>query len=261
MHTASCDRPGMLTDCSHRIVLLVAAALLTSSLHAATLPDFEAIYAQKFGGLHIGTSTLTLTNGDNGSYLYETRSQPDAWVSWFLKDRLHESSRGVFTDTGIRPESYHYLRAGGSKTREANLSFDWEAMTVINNVADSRWEMDIPVGTLDKLVSQLGVMLALGSGETEMVFDIADGGKLKEYRFKLIGHETLEVPAGKFDTVMITRIQDDTSREILVWCAPALSYLPVRIWRREPDDSKYQSDLESFSESLLAKEPEVKNGG
>ena len=236
-------------------MLLMAAAWLTSSLHAATLPDFEAIYIQKYGGLSIGTSTLTLTNGNNRSYLYETHSRPGTWVSWFLKDRLHEFSRGVFTDTGIRPETYHYQRTGGSKTREANLSFDWEAMTVINNVADSRWKMDIPAGTLDKLVSQLGVMLALSSGETEVSFDIADGGKLKEYRFKVIGRETLDVSAGKFDTVKVTRVQDDKDREIVVWCAPALSYLPVRIWRREPDDSEYQSDLESFSKSLRVKQP------
>jgi hypothetical protein len=248
----------MLTGYGHRTLLLVAAALLTASLHAATLPDFEAVYIQKYGGLNIGTSMLTLKNGNNGSYLYEARSWPNDWLSWFLKDRLQESSRGVFTTTGIRPESYHYLRAGGSKTREANLSFDWEAMTVINNVADSRWKMDIPAGTLDKLASQLGVMLALNRGETETVFDIADGGKLKVYRFKVIGRETLEVPAGKFDTVKITRVQDDTSREILVWCAPTLGYLPVRIWRREPDDSEYLSDLESFSESLLVKEREMK---
>ena len=251
----------MLTGCKHKFMLLVAAVLLTSALHAAALPDFEAIYIQKYGGLNIGTSTLTLTNGNNGSYQYESRSWPNAWVSWFLKDRLHESSRGVFTSKGIRPETYHYLRAGGSKRREANLSFDWEAMTVINNVADSRWKMDIPAGTLDKLVSQLGVMLALNRGETEVVFDIADGGKLKEYRFKVIGRETLEVPAGKFDTVKITRVQNDKDREILVWCAPALGYLPVRIWRREPDNSEYQSDLESFSESLRVKEPEAKEPG
>ena len=245
----------MLSCFTHRIMFLITAVLLTSALHASALPDFDATYIQKYGGLTIGSSTLTLTNGNNNSYLYETRSKPSAWVSWFLKGKLQESSRGVFTDTGIRPEAYHYLRAGGSKTREANLSFDWEARTVINNVADSRWEMDIPAGTLDKLVSQLGVMLALGRGETEVVFDIADGGKLKEYQFKVIGRETLEVPAGKFDTVKITRVQNDKNRVIIVWCAPALGYLPVRIWRREPDDSEYQSDLESFSASLRVKKP------
>ena len=35
-----------------------------------------------------------------------------------------------------------------------------------------------------------------------------------------------------------------------VWCAPALSYLPVRIWQREKNDAEYESELAEFSETL-----------
>jgi len=120
-------------------------------------------------------------------------------------------------------------------------------MTVENNVQDSPWKMDIPQGTLDKLVAQLGMMFALGKGENEVTFNIADGGKLKEYRFKVLGHETLELPAGTFKTVKITKLRDNKKRETYFWCAPELNYLPVRIWQREKDEAIYQSDLESFT--------------
>ena len=123
-------------------------------------------------------------------------------------------------------------------------------MRVQNDVADSKWEMDIPAGTLDKLVSQLGMMYALVRGETDITFNIADGGKLKEYRFKVIGKETLELPAGTFETVKVTRLREDKKRETFIWCAPELHFLPVRIWQREKDDADYQSDLESYSHSL-----------
>ena len=107
--------------------------------------------------------------------------------------------------------------------------------------------MDIPAGTLDKLASQLGIMLALGRGETDITFKIADGGKLKDYRFKVLGRETLELAAGRFDTVKITKLRDNKRRETYIWCAPELNYLPVRIWQREKDDAVYQSDLENFT--------------
>jgi hypothetical protein len=110
--------------------------------------------------------------------------------------------------------------------------------------------MDIPADTIDKLASQLGVMLALKQGKKDVTFNIADGGKLKEYRYKVVGHETLEVPAGTFATVKITKLRNNSRRETYVWCAPALNYLPIRIWQRETDDSEYTSDLESFSETL-----------
>lgn len=228
-------------------VLLALAAVAQASVE---LPEFKASYELSRGSMKIGNSTIELATGSNGSYTYKSRSWPVKWVAWFLKDKLYETSRGRFTDHGIRPDNYHYQRTGGRKEREANLTFDWQSMRVHNDVEDSKWEMDVPAGTLDKLVSQLGMMQALDAGQTDITFNIADGGKLKEYRFKVVGEETLETPAGSFATLKITRLRDDNKRETFIWCAPELHYLPVRIWQREKDDAEYRSDLESYSASL-----------
>lgn len=228
-------------------LLLVLLLFSGTAIAATPLHDFKASYELSRGSLKIGNSTIELTTGSNGSYVYQSRSWPVRWVAWFVKDRLHETSRGVITETGIRPDYYHYQRSGGSKEREAKLVFDWKRMMVENNVEDSPWDMEIPAGTIDKLASQLAMMHALASGHEDITFNIADGGKLKEYRFKVIGRETLELPAGTFETVKVTKLRDNKKRETYVWCAPALNYLPVRIWQREKDDSEYQSDLLSFS--------------
>lgn len=237
----------MLTDTIKKSLPVLAAMLLSSVLQAAPLPDFEASYQLKRGNLRIGTMVVELKTATDGSYQYESRSWPARWASWLFKDKLFETSHGHFIDGQVRPDRYHYQRTGGSREREAVLSFDWDNMTVENNVQDSPWKMDIPQGTLDKLVAQLSMMLALGKGKSEVTFNIADGGKLKEYRFKVLGHETLELPAGTFKTVKITKLRKNKKRETYFWCAPELNYLPVRIWQREKDDAIYQSDLESFT--------------
>jgi hypothetical protein len=236
-----------------RTTLKLACLLLATSLwgmaHAAPLPDFSASYELRIGSLRIGSSTISLENGPDGSYLYESRRTPTQLVSWLFKDKLHETSRGTLAGNSVRPDKYHYRRSGG-RERTAELSFDWQTMTVSNQVEDSRWEMEIPAGTLDKLASQLAMMLALRAGETEITFNIADGGKLKEYRFRVVGQETLELPAGTFETVKITKLRKNKKRETYIWCAPALSYLPVRIWQREKNDAEYESELAEFSETL-----------
>ena len=231
-------------------ILLLATALLAPAVQAATLPDFEASYILKRGSLRIGTSTIALQTEVDGGYLYKSHSWPSRWLSWLLKDQLHESSRGSITPAGIRPDKYHYLRSGGSRELKQNLSFDWDEKTVRNHVEGSLWKMDIPAGTIDKLASQLGVMLALQQDKKDVTFNIADDGELEEYRYQVVDHETLEVPAGTFATVKIAKLHDNKKRKTHVWCAPALNYLPVRIWQRETDDSEYTSDLESFSEAL-----------
>jgi hypothetical protein len=231
-------------------LLLLAGLIANTILLAGELPDFEASYILKRGSLHIGSSNIEFRSSNDGSYVYESHSWPTRWVAWLLKDRLHESSRGNIIGDSLRPDAYHYLRTGGSREREADLFFDWKQNLVKNHVEDSLWEMKIPTGTLDKLAAQLGMMLALRQGKDDVTFNVADGGHLKEYRFKVIGHETVEVPAGTFETVKITKLRANKDRITYVWCAPALNYLPVRIWQRETDDAEYSSDLESFSEVL-----------
>jgi Protein of unknown function (DUF3108) len=229
---------------------LLLAASLCGAVHAAPLPDFSASYELRIGSLRIGTSTVSLENRPDDGYRYESHSTPTPLVAWLLRDKLHETSTGTLTGDGVRPDQYHYNRSGGKKERVDELVFDWQSMRVSNAVEGSRWEMDIPAGTLDKLASQLGMMLALDQGKTDITFNIADDNKLKEYRFQVVGKETLELPAGTFETVKILRLRENKNRETFVWCAPALNYLPVRIWQREKDDVEYESDLAEFSESL-----------
>jgi hypothetical protein len=233
-------------------LLLFTGMLMNTAATAAPLPDFEARYRLEQHDLHIGTATITLHTDKQGGYLYEFHSQPVRWVSWFADNELRESSRGEINDSGIRPLQYHYQRSGGNQ-RIARLSFDWQSMSVENDVAGSHWEMDIPPGTHDKLATQLGMMLALDEGEDDVTFTVADGGTLKEYRYRVIGKETLDLPAGTFRTVKVAKLRKDIDQETIIWFAPALHYLPVRIWRRDSDDEEYQSDLENFSRSLWGK--------
>ena len=233
-------------------LLLFSVMLLATAATAASLPDFEAQYRLEQHDVHIGTTTIALQTDEQGHYLYEFHSQPVRWLSWFADNELSERSRGEFHDGSIRPQQYHYERSGGNQ-RIARLSFDWHSMRVKNDVAGSHWEMDILPGTHDKLATQLGMMLALGEGKEDVIFTVADGGKLKEYRYRVVGKETLDLPAGTFRTVKVTKLRKDIDQETIIWFAPALHYLPVRIWRRDSDDEEYQSDLEEFSRSLREK--------
>jgi hypothetical protein len=233
-------------------LLLLAGVLPGVTATGAPLPDFEASYKLEQHNLRIGTASIALHTDKQGHYRYEFRSQQTGWIAWLMNNRLHESSRGETIATGIRPDEYHYQRSGG-RAREAHLLFDWQSMTVENHVADSHWEMDIPAGTLDKLATQLGMMIALGQDRQDVTFTVADGGTLKEYRYRVIGKETLDVPAGTFKTVKVAKLRKDIDQETIIWFAAALHYLPVRIWQRDSDDEEYQSELEEFSHSLRVK--------
>lgn len=232
---------------------LLACCLELPALQAASLPSFTATFQIMRDSLRLGTNEVALTVEENGDYRYESHTWPNSWISWLLKEDLRELSRGIMDDEGIRPLFYRYMRSGRRTTRTAELTFDWKTSTVVNNVDDSRWEMTIPAGTLDKLATQLGIMLELQNGASEKTFAVADGGKLKQYAFQAIGMETVELPAGSFETVKLHRVGDSTQKLTYIWCAPELHYLPVRILQRNEDQSEYRRELEDFSESLRIK--------
>jgi hypothetical protein len=232
--------------------LLMVAGLTAAVSLAAPLPDFEATYRLEQHKLRIGTATIALHTDKQGNYQYEFRSSPTRWVSLFSNRSLYESSRGELGAGGIRPEQYDYRRSG-DRQRNARLAFDWSTMVVENDVAGSHWKMDIVPGTVDKLATQLGMMIALGEGKQDVTYSVADGGSLKEYRYRVIGKETLDLPAGTFRTVKVVKLRKDIDQQVVIWFAPELHYLPVRIWRRDSDDEEYTSDLEKFSRSLWGK--------
>jgi Protein of unknown function (DUF3108) len=231
-------------------VWLLGCVLAVPALRAASLPSFDATFQIMSGGLRLGTNEVSLSVEGNGDYRFESHTWPSSWISWLLKEDLRELSRGILDRAEIRPLFYQYQRSGRRSTRNAELTFDWQNSTVVNNVADSKWEMSIPAGTLDKLSTQLGIMLELQNGATEKTFAVADGGKLKQYAFQVIGTETVELPAGRFEAVKLSRLGVSAEQLTYIWCAPDLHYLPVRILQRKKDQSEYRRELERFSESL-----------
>lgn len=224
----------------------LATSLWTASVRGAgeiPLPLFNAEYSLKRNGITLGTSTRSLTAAKDGSYIYASTTQATGIIAWFVKDRIDEYSRWIFDGTQIRPLEYVYSRYGGDKTRHVNLKFDWQHHIVINTIDGEPWRMEIPPNAQDKLVYQLAIMYDLLNGKKNLKYKIADGGKLKDYAFAIEGEEVLNTALGKIKTVRIQRIGD--RRDTTVWCAPQLSYLPVRLQQQDIDGSDLTMQLTS----------------
>ena len=232
-----------------RLLLLSLLLLAAGQPVAAPFPDFEVHYNLQYENMRVGEAVYRLQR-QNGAFLYESRSRPVGIAAWFRKDRVEERSLWTWREERIRPDQYRYQRTGGRSDRNAELTFDWEALRVENRVAGHPWEMDIPPDALDKMVVTLVLMRDLAMGRRDVEYAIADGGSLKTYRFKVVGEETVETPAGTFDTLKLERLREDNTRYTALWCAPELNYLPVKLLQRESDDRLVTSELRSVTDSL-----------
>lgn len=232
-----------------RTLALAVCVLLSAPLLAADLPgNFTAHYALSLNSFNLGESRVSLDAQGNNRYLYRSHTRSTGVAKLFRNDTVRESSLFTLHNERLRPLEYRFDHTGDKKGRHALLKFDWPAQKVSNTVEGHTWEMKIPEDALDKLVVQLAVMMDLDSGQKQLTYAIADGGKLKEYRFAVIGEETVRVPAGEFATLKLERLRKDNDRTTYFWCAPSLGYLPVRIQQIENEDGvTYLSELKQTS--------------
>lgn len=229
----------------HLLMVTLISLSLSTGLRAGTVPDdFTAIYAISLNNFVIGESEIKLEAQPKSQYLYTSNTRSIGIARLFRSDVVQESSRFDLHRKHIRPLEYRFDHTGSKKQRHALLNFDWKKMEVSNTVEGHTWEMEIPQNALDKLVVQIAVMMDLAADKDKLVYDIADGGKLKEYSFAVVDKETIRVPAGEFEALKIERIRKDNDRTTYLWCAPSLNYLPVRIEQIEhEDDVTYLSEL------------------
>lgn len=212
-------------------MLLLAALLplsLSASAQAETMPrPFTVDYELRHSSLLLARVQRTLRAGENGSYIYESRSTAAGFLSAIRRDRVIETS--VWRLDGERPQplQYEYHHTGSGEERHVELDFDWHDKIVINTINEQPWSMKVPSGTQDKLLYQYTMMRDLQQGEKTLEYEVADGGELKTYRFEMLGRETIKTALGRMETVKLQRISG--KRRTVIWAAPQHGYMPVRV--------------------------------
>lgn len=230
------------------LILLILAGL---SLGVAPtgqpgLRGFSAEYQLRRGSILFGQVHVRLTLSGENSYLYQAQTLTSGLAAVLRKDEISESSKGHIVDGRITPERYVYHHQRPDNPRRVQLDFDWPAGRVVNRSEGDRWSMPLPAGTQDKFSQQLALMLAVQQDRRPIQFPVADGGRLKTYRFTARGRESLDTPAGPFDTLLFERSKNGRPSRSSIWLAAELNYLPVKIERRG-DGAMVTMELKSAS--------------
>lgn len=232
-------RPCSRSRRSTKSKFALAVLLMWAAGAAAALPEeFSARYevTHSGSGITLGEAQVHYERIGADRYRYSSLTRPVGITSLFYDVEIQEVSEGRIIPTGYRPDRYDYDRRG-KKAREASLKFDWAAQRVVNEVEGKAWDMPIPKDTLDRMVSQLQLMHDLAHNDQELVYRIADGGKLREYELQFAGREKVSTVYGQLEAIKVTRQEKKGNRATTFWAAPALEYLPVKISHREKGDN------------------------
>jgi hypothetical protein len=222
-----------------RVVAFVLSLTLVKTLWAQDIPDFSANYLVKLNGIQAGELKRRLITNDDNTRQFSSTSSAKGMFAFFKPDVVEESSL-FLTGATIQPLSYQYKRTGGKKDKFMNLDFDWPNLRVHIDDKKHPWTLSIEPNTLDKLVYQIALMRDLSTEKTEFNYLIADGGKVKNYHIQKLETEILSTPLGDVEAVKLTRLRDKKSeRETILWCAPKLNFLPVKLEHTEKGGARF----------------------
>jgi hypothetical protein len=229
-----------------KVPILVLIITLPALSVAETVADpslFKAEYIATFQGLPIEAKGVReLQRLENGGYRLTSSA-----TSMFA--RVIETSEFSFDDGQLMPSRYNYTRSGLGKKKQAFITFDYGSKIFQHQDGTS----ELIKGTLDKLSYQYQLKLDLAnlpfSEHSSSIFEyaVADGDKLKYYRFRIAGEEVLKTLAGAMLTVKLERIREhDSDRQTIFWLAKDHDYLLTK-FKQQGNGKGFELNLESFT--------------
>jgi len=213
------------------LALLAAATPAAADAPAAVseLRGFHAEYVARYAGFSAAASIDLRPTATADEYVYEIITKARGLARLIRPGTGVETSWFFFNENGFRPVAYKLEGGTGDNENDTTISFDWDAMTAASVYEDEPKEIELNPGVLDRMTADVVAIYALRNGAEPGVHSIVHRNSIREYGFEYLGEETVKVPAGEFAAVKYIRQRPESSRATVIWYAPDVDYLPVRI--------------------------------
>lgn len=227
--------------------LLVSGLLVVSvsqSLAGLLETGFEATYDVLYNEFYLGTAVRTLQPQDNQTWIYRSHTSPKGIASAFVSDIIDETSTIRKYDNRFQPSLYDYHQHGGKKDKAFQLKFDWKSKQLSNTY--TKKEYPLSANTHDLLSFQIQLMQDMQAGKTSISYIIADKKRVDTYSLKLTETENVETPMKTFSAIKMVSNKIRDKMQFIIWCAPELGYLPIKVMKIDDDGDESVLILESL---------------
>lgn len=212
---------------------LGAAAPARPDAGEALPASAKLVYSVRLFDTELGNLVTKLTrNGDN-TYRVESETRAEGLAAILLGGSLHEECEfSVSDDLEVRPQRYR-IEKEGRDAYSHTAEFLWKQNKVRYEDGSS---LDIPLAGY--VIDNCTVPFAFTAADSIEVkkypyIHILGGERLRHYEDIKVSRETVEVPAGEFDTVRIDQQRVGSADKTLsIWVAPDKRNIAVKIEER-----------------------------
>ena len=147
-----------------------------------------------------------------------------------VRDDVEMSSKFSIHNNQVIPQLYHYRQTGGDA--EKNIVIKFKNNRACNLKSKQCWQQKANREPLfDPLSLDIAFPLSLQKSLSNHRYNVVSGDKqeIQQTQFIIEGHETIDVPAGHFDTIRILMKETGKKRPTRLWLAKEIQYLPIKI--------------------------------
>jgi hypothetical protein len=200
----------------------------------APLAPFHAEYDALRNGDALGKTTLELSDNHDGTGTLRSETRGTSGLAKLAGIHIVETSRFRWHEG--RPEAieYSYKQDSAIKNRTRHASFANGEVAVEEGGQTFRYAI-VP-GLIDRHAVTLAIATDLKRNAQAFDYKVAVKDHVEDMRYERGGNETLDVPAGKFETVLMRRVGEpgsDRKRVARSWFSEKLGWLPVEIEQSE----------------------------
>jgi hypothetical protein len=200
------------------------------------LQPYSASYRLLFDGEVVGDSFFRLKLMPGQGYRFEAYTLPIEKGDPTQGHEILESSTGrLQEDGGVRPNDYYFSVFDDGEASLLEFRFDWAAQALRLRSSDQNARLELLPDTQDRLSYLLALGRWLATQETETRFPIAQPGVTAVADFVRIDSSTIEVEAGRFETVHLLRVDAGESIRRELWLELAPPHRLIALERHEPN--------------------------
>jgi len=196
-------------------------------------------------GLSLGGEATVNWSAADGKYAIAMESRAS-----LLGKVLENRSEGVVDDYGLAPVTFYEKRFRKDPT---TTSFKRDSRTIVFTDGDDSYS--IKGGEQDRtsapwqLLAQARATPEKFKPGSEWSYFVAGRRDAEEWRFKVVGTETVHTGMGDVSAVHVVKAPppDAQGQQVDLWLAPSLDWYPVKIRFNDADGDYFEQQLEKIT--------------
>jgi hypothetical protein len=156
-----------------------------------------------------------------GRYVLLSTTEATGITAVFISGKIVQRSEGRVTPEGLRPDVFTSAK-GERKVKTAR--FDWAHGQLLLPAGG----VELPPNAQDIASFPFHLAMLAEDADPAWTLSVTNGKNLRDYRFQVIGRETLTLSGGRIEALHLQGVRGGDAR-LDVWLAPTRDWLPVRI--------------------------------